>query len=322
MNKEPLLSVVIPCKNEEKHISNTLDALMREKEKYGYILDITYVDNGSTDHSLDIARSYPVNILTTKGTISKVRNSGVAISGGKYLCFLDADIEVCDGWTCAINQFINNNKAEIENIIFGDAYGLPKDAGWIERVWFKSLQYVKSHVNSGNMVMSRALFERLNGFDEKLTTAEDYDLCQRCENIGGKIVIAPELKTIHYGYPRTIRDFYLRERWHGLGMAKYLKTPLRSKPLLFAYATLASPIALFLLYLLSGLTGMLICVILVLLCALLYCMKRIKKFLSLEPFQLCILFSIYVLARTHSLLIILFRENINKNSWKQASTKE
>ena len=316
MGSKPVLSIVIPCKNEAQHLRKTLDALMREQQ-YGHIADITYVDNGSTDQSVAIAESYPITVRQTVGTISKVRNTGVRESTGEYFCFLDADIEVCDGWSREVVAIIRDQGPEAENLVFGDAYGLPADAGWIEKIWFKSLQKVISHINSGNMVMSRVLFEKLGGFDENLVTAEDYDICKRAVALGAKIVITPQLRTVHYGYPGTLKDFYRREKWHGLGMAKYLRSPYKSRPLLCAIITLTAPLVLTLVYLLLGTQALWVSIIVPLVLSLLYCMKRLDRYLSREPFQLWVLVVTYVLARTHSLVVILLRNNFNKESWKQ-----
>lgn len=303
MQTTPILSIVMPCKNEGKHLHKTLSALISEQQ-YGHIKDITFVDNGSTDDSLEIARQYPITVLSTNGTISKVRNTGVLHATGSFLCFLDADIEISDGWTKAVIDFIEKNRSNVENIVFGDAYGLPDDAGWIEKIWFKSLQKVSSHINSGNMVVSRSLFERLGGFDETLVTAEDYDICQRAESLGGEIIIAPGLKTIHYGYPGSLKDFYRRERWHGLGMSKHLFSPHKSKPLLVAYITMLAPLILAIIYLVFSLQAVVIAIVIPIMTGLVYCMLRLRKFASFEPIQLFVLITVYIMARTHSLLII------------------
>jgi hypothetical protein len=65
--------------------------------------------------------------------------------------------------------------------------------------------------------MSRALFERLKGFDPRLRTGEDFDLSTRAMQQGAHLVNDAELIVEHEGYPKSLREFFWREIWHGMG---------------------------------------------------------------------------------------------------------
>lgn len=88
------VSIIIPVYNVEKYISECLDSLLVQTMKD---IEIICVDDGSTDHSLEILRQYQekdprVIVLTQKNQFAGIaRNNGMAIAKGDYLIFLDSD---------------------------------------------------------------------------------------------------------------------------------------------------------------------------------------------------------------------------------------
>lgn len=88
------ISVILPVYNAEKYLCETLDSVIS-----GVFADfeIIAVNDGSTDGSLDILRSYAerdnrVKIIDKPNTgVSDTRNVGISAAEGEYLAFLDAD---------------------------------------------------------------------------------------------------------------------------------------------------------------------------------------------------------------------------------------
>jgi glycosyltransferase involved in cell wall biosynthesis len=91
MNTKPLVSVVIPVKNGERYLGEAISSVL---EQHYEALEILVVDNGSTDRSMAVARSFgaTVTVLTepTPGA-AHARNTGFNRAVGEYLAFLDAD---------------------------------------------------------------------------------------------------------------------------------------------------------------------------------------------------------------------------------------
>jgi glycosyltransferase involved in cell wall biosynthesis len=54
---EPLLSLIMPCYNEEESIPHTIPRLLNAFERGGYRLELIAVDNGSSDRTGEIIRS-------------------------------------------------------------------------------------------------------------------------------------------------------------------------------------------------------------------------------------------------------------------------
>ncbi len=88
----PLVSVIIPCFNREKYISDAIDSCLRQSYKN---IEIIVVDDGSSDNSVEFIKSKYNNklkliIQENKGSAS-ARNTGLFAATGKFIIFLDSD---------------------------------------------------------------------------------------------------------------------------------------------------------------------------------------------------------------------------------------
>lgn len=85
-----ILSIIIPCFNAEKTIAEAL----RSTEASASTIETIVIDDGSTDNSLDIARTFGPNVRVLSGSnrgVSAARNRGIHESRGDWIIFLDAD---------------------------------------------------------------------------------------------------------------------------------------------------------------------------------------------------------------------------------------
>ena len=238
-----MISFIVPCKNEEEYIPICLDALlalMEEKAK----IEIIVIDNGSKDKTVDILNNYKSKIKQyslPNATISELRNYGAKKGKGEWLAFIDADVKVDAAWYNSFLEFIEKKRENIDvtKILTGSTCDIPEDSSWIERIWFHQLlmrdKASNEYVNSGNLIIHRNLFFNIGGFDHFFETGEDEKLCYDAKLYGGKVIKESSLKAIHYGYPKSIGLFFRRERWHGIGMAKYITKPWKYRDLLLAY---------------------------------------------------------------------------------------
>ena len=210
------VSVIIPAKNEAAYLKSCLESLLALKyPKNRY--EIIVADNGSTDETVAIAESYKVKIvrLPKEKTISAVRNGGASQASGDILVFLDADCTVAPDWlTQAQRYFFRDDVA-----CFGSSPVIPENATWVEQTWFlvrKSHKQVfeREWQESTNMFIPRKIFELSGGFDEKLITCEDVDLSYRLLKYG-KIISDTRIVAVHHRDPKTLRGFFLKERWRG-----------------------------------------------------------------------------------------------------------
>jgi glycosyltransferase involved in cell wall biosynthesis len=89
MSARPLASVILPVYNGERYLAETIESVLAQTYRP---LEVIVVDDGSTDGSGAVARSYGVRYLrqANAGTAA-ARNTGVGLSRGALLAHMDAD---------------------------------------------------------------------------------------------------------------------------------------------------------------------------------------------------------------------------------------
>lgn len=223
------VSFVIPAKNEEASIQITLKTINEYAKNIEY--EVIVINHNSTDATKAVAEAMGAKVFDkVGGTIGSARNFGVSQSVYETIIFLDADISLTDHWHKEIGivlEKINGNPL----FVTGSHCVPVTDGSWIEKYWFSNFSQEKSttHLGTGHLIISRSLFESVQGFDESLRTGEDYDLCQRVKAAGGSLENNPRLVVVHRDYPKSIPDFFRRERWHGRGDAISVRRFLSSK---------------------------------------------------------------------------------------------
>lgn len=89
-----LISIIIPVYNAEKYINRCIKSIVNQSYQE---LEIIVVNDGSTDNSLSICETLATQdnrikvISQDNGGVSKARNTGLRLTKGEYVMFLDSD---------------------------------------------------------------------------------------------------------------------------------------------------------------------------------------------------------------------------------------
>lgn len=110
------LSIIIPCKNEE---GNVLELYNKIKDTLGKVkYEMIYIDDGSTDKTLDILNSIYYKDKEHVRIISFSRNfkkeaamfAGLTHAVGEYTCIVDGDLQQNPNYLLEMIDFLDNNK--------------------------------------------------------------------------------------------------------------------------------------------------------------------------------------------------------------------
>ena len=299
----PFVSIIVPARNEAGYIKRCLTSLQSQSyPRHEY--EIILVDNGSVDDTILIGRQYADIVLSMPDVhVSAVRNFGAKNARGSIYAFIDADCVADFAWIQSAVNLIQETLC-----ICGSRCRVPVDGTWVERAWFGAIptkRYEAVYLNSGNLIVPVSIFNFLGGFNEKLVTGEDYEFCLRASN-HTRIISDPGIGVVHYGYPKTLRQFVLREVWHGIGALGTIRQKLFDKPLLGTLAFLIT-ICLGVIGLIKGSDPLLIISSLGML-ALLVASALYREGLTvgfLRVFQLLALYFFYYSGRATSIFFIL-----------------
>jgi glycosyltransferase involved in cell wall biosynthesis len=313
-NLLPFVSIIIPAYNEARYIKSCLESLKRvDYPSQSY--EIIVVDNGSSDETVLIAKSYTENVLIIPNVnVSSLRNFGASKAKGEVYAFIDADCIADEQWLQAGVKALTR-----EPCVVGSVCDVPSDATWIEKAWFAQKirgTHEATHINSANMIVRSELFNKLGGFNNKLIAGEDYEFCMRAKR-EAKIISDDKIKVVHLKNPSSISQFLKREIWHGLGAFESLKSNSLDKAfigtLLFIFLT-SQQLAGLALWTWNGWNKLFVYssigIGILLLGTLFYRLKYISGFV--QGVNLLILYYLFYLGRSISLLYLITKRKYSR----------
>ncbi len=98
----PYLTIVVPCFNEERSVERSISTLLQAaRTEFGEAFEVVLVDDGSTDHTWEIARALSMQALevrllhhgSNRGKGAALR-TGFEHSMGRIICFLDCGLDL------------------------------------------------------------------------------------------------------------------------------------------------------------------------------------------------------------------------------------
>ena len=181
----PLVSVVIPVFNGERFLREAVQSVLAQN--YAPV-EIIIVDDGSTDGTATVARSFPETVCylhqANKGPAA-ARNRGIERAQGSLIAFADAD----DVWPAVklelhLPYLIREPTIEIvmgriQQVLLSKSVTGQTQANEIGEPVFS--------VNLGSAVIRRSVFERVGLFDETMRYSEDVDWFMRAREGGVRI---------------------------------------------------------------------------------------------------------------------------------------
>lgn len=225
----PEVGAVVIGRNEGARLETCLGSVLRD------LSDIVYVDSGSTDRSVSLARDVGVEVveldLSKPFTAARARNAGFKrllqlAPGLRYVQFIDGDCELQPGWIERAQRFAKcHSKTAVlcgrrrERRPESTPYNRLCDMEWDTPVG-------PAAACGGDALIRIDAFKAAKGFDESLIAGEEPDLCFRMRQLGWSIERLDAEMTLHdadmtrFGqwWQRNVRSGYaVAEAYHRRG---------------------------------------------------------------------------------------------------------
>ena len=219
---EPLISIIIPNKDHISDLDLTINSVL--KGNY-HNIEVIICENNSVEQStFDYYKSIKdkrIRVIEYKGEFnySKINNYARSFVTGKYLLFLNNDVEMIN--SNSLYEMISFAKRYDVGIvgskllykdksfqhagvvigIGGIADHLFKGINDFDNTYMNRAQIVQdlNAVTAACLMIKSEIFDDINGFDEKLKIAfNDIDLCLRVRQKGYLVVYNPYSVFYHY----------------------------------------------------------------------------------------------------------------------------
>ena len=219
----PLVSIIIPNKDEKETLKDCIESIRKKTEYENY--EIIIVENNSTTEEIfqyykELSQDPRIRLLRWKKEFnySAINNYGVSHARGEYLLFLNNDVKIITpGWikemlgvcqrpevgAVGVKLIYPDNTIQHAGCVIGIGgiaghmfVDMPSNrTGYLHKA---SILQDMSAVTAACMMMKRTAFEEAGGFTEKLAVAfNDVDLCLKVRKNEKLIVYDPYVQLYH-----------------------------------------------------------------------------------------------------------------------------
>lgn len=227
MTSTPRVSVIIPAFNAEAFIGDTLDSVLAQTYPN---IEVIVSDDGSVDGTRRRVASYGARVkyvyAPNSGAPARPRNVGIRAAYGELLTFIDADDLMAPGRIAVQVDFFERHPEAA--LVFSDyeEFGDDKtqEQGHFQTCpGLRALLTRSAHLSEGlildpatatellltenfgssSPMVRRGVIDRVGGFDESLTSSEDFEFQFRvasCFSIG----IIPEIHWYKRQHPSNM----------------------------------------------------------------------------------------------------------------------
>src|SRR5690242_1243034 len=206
----PDYSIVVPTYRRPDSLARCLrsiEALDFDRTRF----ELLVVDDGSTEPPTDLIASLDSSVQSRllcvrHGGPATARNTGARSARGRYLVFTDDDCEPREDWLQSIHRRVSTSPGsvavggQVVNVLADNIYATASQ-GIVDYLYDYYGQHPAPNrfFTSNNLVLPRAEFLRIGGFNETfaLAAAEDRDLCERWLSAGNRLEYAPDAVVRH-----------------------------------------------------------------------------------------------------------------------------
>ncbi|HYT58432.1 MAG TPA: glycosyltransferase [Verrucomicrobiae bacterium] len=236
-------TIIIPTKDRAQILAQLLDSIEQLGAIERILPEIIVADNDSRDNTYEHvnskARCFPTTIRALKvrrpGKSAAI-NDAVHAATGNVLAFLDDDVVVDKTWLTSIEEFFQRGQYHVGQGIIrlqSPARDDPEIQKLVQR--YRTIPKLEHDpklaevhsLNGSNFFVSRNVFDRVGGFDERLGpgasgTSEDVEFAHRLARSGIGIGYASKAVVYHHVDRNRLTDEYFKQSHWRQGRSRLL----------------------------------------------------------------------------------------------------
>ena len=217
-----MIAAVVIGRNEGERLRRCLESLQ------GQVGRIVYVDSGSTDGSVEMARARGVEVVALDMgqpfTAARARNAGLErLRQGEepdFVQFVDGDCEVRADWIGTAHSFLRDHP-QVAVVCGRRRERFPEASIYnaqCDREWATPIGEARSC--GGDALMRRTALDQVGGYDPRLIAGEEPEMCVRLRAKGWKIWRLDAEMTLHDAAMTRFGQFWKRARRAGHAYAE------------------------------------------------------------------------------------------------------
>lgn len=220
--RQIMIAAIAIGRNEGARLERCLDSL-------GGLARLVYVDSGSSDGSVEMARARGVEVveldMSKPFTAARARNAGLEAlraSGVQpdFVQLVDGDCEVVAGWVEAAAAFLQSDP-QVAIVCGRRRERFPEATIYnaqCDREWNTPIGEAKAC--GGDALMRMAALDQVGGYDPRLIAGEEPEMCVRLRAAGWKIWRLDHEMTLHDAAMTRFGQFWKRARRAGHAYAE------------------------------------------------------------------------------------------------------
>lgn len=222
------ISVVVPFYNAEKYIEDCIESLISQDfpaDNY----ELIFIDNNSTDSSVDIVKRYPLVTLISENKQSPyvARNSGAKQATGSIIAFTDPDCIAFPDWLTEIEKAMSDPAVSVvlgQNLMGNDSplLSMIQDYENEKEIYtFNSSDGRIYSAHTNNMAVRRVLFEELGPFVNRDRGADVIFVNSVVNKYSPAAVVYRATMKVRHMEIETPLDYYKKVFIYGISLNRF-----------------------------------------------------------------------------------------------------
>lgn len=215
MTDQPLVSIVIPTYNSVQQLRICLKSINSQTYQNR---EIIIVDNYSDDGTEELSKNYNVKFYTLRGERAKAKNFGLSKATGKYILFVDSDMELANDVIKECVMLMDSNHGIGGIIIPETTLGV---SFWAKVRAYERRFYENTEIESARFFIT-SLARKVNGYDEHTVFFEESTLPCKIRKFRYIVNARINSKIFHHEESLSIINHLQKKLYYGRSLSYYV----------------------------------------------------------------------------------------------------